>query len=365
VTRRRCLIACVAPLTAVAALLISVAEDRRYTASAQVLLPASGGTRLLTDGFRPRPDHGTIARRAARSLPEDVTPGRIARDTVVEGMRASVVVKATNPDAGVAARVANAFAREYALTQMDLSYNAILRSGQGSGSAGRVARNLISNSSFERGRGGWVRVQSPNPNWGVTTRWAARGRSSLRASSTGARTGAATPDGISGFPVEAGVPYRLSARVRVRRLERPRDAYMRIRWSSGSGQLVAYSPRLYLRRTGVSLVRYRQPPRSPRGTAYARIELIAEPARGRAFDADLDDVRLERAGPSRPAGIFAANTARRAAVVLRGSPLIERARVPQTASYPRPLSATLIAGLAGLFIALAAAALTRGSSRAS
>jgi hypothetical protein len=347
-------------LTVIAALVVSLVEDRRYTASAEVLLPASGGTRVLAEAFRPRPDNRDIAERTARSLPGDVTPGRMERDIVVDGRRASVVVRARDRDARVAARVATAFARQYALAQMDLSYNAIQRSTRREGARG----NLVRNPSFEQGTEGWVVVQSPNPTWGVTRRWAARGRASLRVASTGPRTGAATPDGVGGIPVEAGTLYGFSAAVRVRRLDRARAAYMRIRWGSRTGRLVRYSPRLYLRRTGAPVLRYRRPQRSPRGAAFARIELIAEPARGGTFDADLDEVRLERAGAQDRGGTLAAGTARPAAAVLRGSPLVEPASVRGSPYYPRPLSAALIAALAGSFVALAAAALMRRSSSA-
>jgi hypothetical protein len=360
-TRRRVLIVCIVSLTILAALVVALVEDRRYTASAEVLLPASGETRVLTEAFRPRPDEWDVAERTARFLPGDVTPVRIERDIAVDGRRASVVVRARDHDAHVAARVATAFARQYALAQMDLSYSAIRRSTRGGGARG----NLVRNSSFEQGAEGWGRVQLPNPTWGVTRRWAAQGQASLRAASTGSRTGAATPDGVRGILVEADTLYRFSAAVRVRRLDRARVAYMRIRWSSRTGRLVRYSPRLYLSRTGVSVQRYRRPQRSPRDAAFARIELIAEPARGRTFDADLDEVRLERAGAQDQGGTLPAGTARPAAAVLRGSPLVEPATVPGSPSYPRPLSAALIAALAGSFLALAASALMRRSSRAS
>jgi hypothetical protein len=360
-TRRRVLIVCIVSLTILAALVVSLVEDRRYTASAEVLLPASGETRVLTEAFRPRPDKRDVAERTARSLPGDVTPARIERDIVVDGRRASVLVRARDHDPHVAARVATAVARQYALAQMDLSYSAIRRSTRGGG----ARANLVRNSSFERGSEGWIRVQSPNPIWGITRRWALRGHASLRAASTGPRTGAATPDGAQGIPVEAGTLYGFSAAVRVRRLDRPRVAYMRIRWSSRTGRLVRYSPRLYLRRTGVSVPRYRRPQRSPQGAAFARIELIAEPARGRTFDANLDEVRLERAGAQEHRGTLPAGTARPAAAVLHSSPLVEPATVPGSPSYPRPLSAALIAALAGSFLALAAVALMRKSSRAS
>jgi hypothetical protein len=359
-TRRRVLIACIVALTILAALVVSLVEDRRYTASAEVLLPASGGTRVLTEAFRARPEKRDVAERTARSLSGEVSPGRIERDIIVDGARASVVVRARDHDARVAARVATAFARRYALAQMDLSYHAIGRSTR----LGAARDNLVRNPNFEQGTEGWVRVVSPNPVWGVTRRWAAMGRASLRVASAGPMTGAATPDGVRGIPVEAGTLYGFSAAVRVRRLDRARVAYMRVRWSSRTGRFVTYSPRLYMRRTGVSVLRYHRPQRSPRGAAFARIELIAEPARGRTFDADLDEVRLERAGAQDRDGTLAVGTARRAAAVLRGSPLVEPASVPGSPSFPRPLSAALIAALAGSFLALAAAALMRRSSRA-
>ena len=92
-------------------------------------------------------------------------------------------------------------------------------------------------------------VQEPSPGWGVSTDWAAGGQASLRAQSNGPRTGAATPEGVAGIPVEGDAPYTLSAVVRASRLDPPRPAYLRLRWSSVTGALISYSPRLYLDET--------------------------------------------------------------------------------------------------------------------
>jgi capsular polysaccharide biosynthesis protein len=353
--RRRRLIACVLLVTGMAALTASLVHQRTYTATAEVLLPAAGRERLLATAFAPQPSKHVIAERTARALSQVRTAQQIHSEVEIEGGQASALIRVTDTDDSVAARVASEFARQYATTQVDRSYGAVLRAGR---HAGGGSQNLVPNPDFEEGSRGWVRIQSPSPGWGATRRWAASGRASLHAQSNGARTGAATPERVAGIPVEDDAAYMLSAVVRARRLDRARVAYLRLRWSAVSGTLISYSPRLYLRGPGTSRMRYSRPIRSPKDAAYARVELVAEPARGQQADLYLDDVRLEEVGAGSSVPAPGSRAVRVVLAALRSGPLVEPASVPSDPSEPRPRSTLLIALLVGSFVAFAVAALT-------
>jgi hypothetical protein len=353
--RRRALVGCMVLVTALAAVTVSVFQERRYTSTAGILLPSSGDEQLLALAFSRRPDEHLVAERTARSLHNGLGPRQIEADVALDGDRASVRVRGTRKDPHAAASLTTAFAREYAAAQVELASRAVRNVPAGSSTA-----NLVPNASFEGGRGGWLPIGAPAVAWGVVKgQWAADGHASLRISSPGPMAGAGTPDGTHGIPAKANASYVFSAVVRVRRHDQPRPAYLRIRWISASGRLVNYSPRLYLGGPRVSRLRYPDPLRSPRGAAYARVELIAERAAGKTFDANLDDVRLARV---RVSGVRFVSTPRGSGsfvAALRNAPLVEPATVVSKPSYPRTLAAALVAVLAGSFIALALAALTR------
>jgi hypothetical protein len=358
-TRRRMLVACVLLVAILAALAASPIQPRRYTTTAAILLPAAGREQLLVAAFAQRPREQVVAERTARALDRIRTPEQLKHEVEVDGGQASARIRVTDADDSVAARVATEFARQYATAQIDLAYKAVLRGqGRAPASTGGGSRNLAPSASFERGARGWGSVRSRDPAWGVTDSWAAQGRASLRARSNGASTGATTPGGVAGIPVEGGAPYGFSAVVRVRRLDQPRQAYMRISWSSVSGEFLGYSPRLYLPRSGTTRVLYRQPQRSPDDAAYARVELIAEPARGKRADLYLDEVSLERIGATRSAPDPRSDPVRIVLAALRSGPLVEPATVPSEPSEPRVGSTLLVALLMGSFVAFAVAALT-------
>ena len=353
-TPRRRLAAGVVLVAALAALAGSIVHPRSYSATAEVVLPAAGPEQLLTDAFARQPSTQAIAERTARALARVRTPQEIAREVEIDGSQASIVIHAEDSDESVAARVATEFARQYASAQVALASATVPRGGT---RAGGGSRNLVPNPGFEEGSQGWAPLQEPSPGWGASTDWAARGETSLRAQSNRRRTGAATPEGVAGIPVEGGAPYTLSAVVRARRLDSPRPAYLRLRWSSVTGVFISYSPRLYVDGPGTSRVAYREPVRSPKDAAYARVELIAEPTPGRRADLYLDDVRLERVGAVRLVPV-PSRAERLTLAALRSGPLVEPAAVPSEPSEPRVRSTLLIALLVGSFAALAVAVLT-------
>ena len=353
-TPRRRLALVVLLVTTAAALAGSILHTRSYTATAEVVLPAAGREQLLATAFAQQPSEQVVARRTARALDGLSTAEQIEREVEIDGNQASVVLRAEDSDATVAAQVASEFARQYASAQVDLAYRAVL---QGGTAAGQGTQNLVPNGGFEEGSEGWVPIQEPSPGWGVSTEWAAGGEASLRARSDGPRTGSATLEGVGGMPVEGDAPYTLSAVVSVS-VVGARPSYLRLRWSAISGALISYSPRLYLEGPGTARVGYTKPVRSPRDAAYARIELIAEPAPGQAADIYLDDVRLARVGAVGPVP-SPGRAARLTLASLRSGALVEPAAVPSEPSEPRVRSTLLIALLVGSFAALAVATLTR------
>ena len=355
-TRRRKLIAGVLVVALLAALAASLVQQREYTATAEVLLPAAGQQELLAAAFARQPDTQVIAERTARALDGIRSGQQIANEVDIDGGGASAVIRVRDRDDSVAARVATEFARQYASAQVDLAYRSALRGG---GQVEADAGNLVPNPGFEEGSRGWVPIQQPSPGWGVTTSWAGEGQASLRAQSDGRRSGAATPEGVAGIPVEGGARYLLSALVRAPRLDKPRVAYLRLGWSSGSGEFISYSPRLYVPGPGTTRLRYRTPVRSPQEATYARVELIVEPASGRRADLYLDDVKLAPVGGGSAVRAPAASRASRLVrATLRSGPLVEPAAVPSEPSEPRVRSTLLIALLLGIFAAFAVAALT-------
>ena len=351
-TRRRGLAAGVLLVAALAALAGSLVHARSYIATAEVVLPAAGDEQLLATAFARQPSKQVLARRTALALDEVRTAQQIEQGVEIDGKQASAVIHAEDTDQSVAARVASEFARQYASAQVDLAYGAVLR---GESRAGEGTRNLVSNGDFEEGPRGWVPIQKPSPGWGVSTEWAGGGEASLRSRSNGPRTGSATPDGVAGIPVEGDARYTLSAVVRANADRRP--SYLRLRWSTVTGALISYSPRLYLEETGTARVGYSRPVRSPRDAAYARIELIAEPRAGRLADLYLDDVRLVRVGAAGPAPA-PSRSERLTLASLRSGPLVEPAAVPSEPSEPRVRSTLLIALFVGSFAAFAVATLT-------